>query len=172
MRDQLLSDEQWLHIQPLLPKRRSQGRPWADDRRVLEGILWVLRTGARWKDLPEQFPSPSTCWRRLGLWEEEGIWLRIWRQFLSELDQKGRLDWSECFLDGSFAPAKKGAPASARPSGAKARSGWWWSTAKVFLWESNWSRPARAKRPWRKKPCSKSPSLAGAAAALRPGPCA
>ena len=152
MRDQLLSDEKWLLIQPLLPKRRSKGRPWADDRLVLEGILWVLRTGARWKDLPDKYPSPSTCWRRLRLWEEDGTWLRIWRQFLSELDQKGCLDWSEVFLDGSFAPAKKGAPAWAKPSGAKARSGWWWSTARVFLWESNWSRPVRAKRPWRKKP--------------------
>src|ERR1700741_3888027 len=76
MRDQMLSDEQWSHIQPLLPKRRSQGRPWANDRLVLEGILWVLRTGARWKDLPDPYPSPATCWRRLRLWEEEGIWLK------------------------------------------------------------------------------------------------
>src|SRR3954463_15002226 len=133
MRDVFLSDKQWSHIEPLLPKRSSKGRPWADNRLVLEGILWILKTGARWKDLPDKYPSPSTCWRRLRLWEEDGTWLKIWRQFLSELDQQGRLDWSESFLDGSFAPAKKGAPASAKPSEAKARSGWWWSTAKVFL---------------------------------------
>jgi transposase len=145
MRDEFLSDQQWSHIEPLLPKRTSKGRPWADNRRVLEGILWILRTGARWKDLPDKYPSPSTCWRRLRLWEEDETWLKIWRQFLCELDQKARLDWSEAFLDGSFAPAKKGAPASEKLRRAKAPNGWWWSTAKVFLWESNWSRPVREK---------------------------
>jgi hypothetical protein len=112
---------------------------------VVEGILWVLKTGARWRDLPPEYPSASTCWRRLRRWEKQGVWLNIWRAFLSELDRKGKLDWSESFLDGSFAPAKKGALASAQPSGAKARSGWWWSTARVFLWEANWSAPARRK---------------------------
>jgi len=140
-----LSEEQWQRIAPLLPKNKSHGRPWADNRRVLEGILWILRSGARWRDLPQEYPSASTCWRRLRQWEQQEVWLKIWRQFLSELDQQGRLDWSESFLDGSFAPAKKGASASAKPSAAKARSGWWWSTAKVFLWEANWSRPVRAK---------------------------
>jgi transposase len=145
MQQAFLSDEQWARLEPLLPKTRSRGRPWADNRQVLEGILWVLKTGARWRDLPKEYPSPSTCWRRLRQWEEQGVWLKIWRQFLSELDQRGKLDWSEAFLDGSFVPAKKGASALAKPSGAKARSGWWWSTAKVFLWETDWSRPAREK---------------------------
>jgi hypothetical protein len=140
-----LSDEQWKKIEPLLPQSSRRGRPWADNRRVLEGILWVLKTGARWRDLPPEYPSPSTCWRRLQLWEEQDVWLDVWRQFLAELDARGRLDWSESFVDGSFAPAKKGATASAKPSAARARSGWWWSTAKVFLWESSWSRPRRRK---------------------------
>jgi transposase len=145
MQKAFLSDVQWAKLEPFLPKERSRGRPWADNRRVLEGILWVLKTGARWRDLPKEYPSASTCWRRLRQWEEQDVWLKIWRQFLSELDHQGRLDWSESFLDGSFAPAKKGATASAKPSVAKARSGWWWSTAKVFLWEVNWSRPRRGK---------------------------
>ena len=140
-----LSDEQWKKIEPLLPQSSRRGRPWADNRRVLEGILWVLKTGARWRDLPPEYPSPSTCWRRLQLWEEQEVWLDVWRQFLAELDARGRLDWSESFVDGSFAPAKKGARASAKPSAARARSGWWWSTAKVFLWESSWSRPRPRK---------------------------
>src|SRR5881628_2440843 len=63
MRDVFLSDRQWAKLGPLLPKRSSQGRPWADNRSVLEGILWILKTGARWKHLPDQYPSPSTCWR-------------------------------------------------------------------------------------------------------------
>jgi len=84
------------------------GRPPADDRKVLEGILWILRSGARWCDLPVEFPSPSTCWRRLRDWEEQEVWLEIWRTFLSELNERQQLKWSESFMDGSFAPAKKG----------------------------------------------------------------
>jgi transposase len=148
-----LTQEQWEKIEALLPKpkkSRRGGRPWADSRKVFEGILWVLRTGAPWSDLPKQYPSPSTCWRRLKLWEEQDVWLDAWRAFLAQLDAKGQLDWSEAFVDGSFAPAKKGANASDQPKGAKARSGWWWSTAKVFLWETTWTL-----RPRRKSICSK-----------------
>ena len=138
----LLTDAQWEKIWPLLPKRPPRprgGRPPKDDRKVLEGILWVLRSGARWQDLPEEFPSPSTCWRRLRDWEEQGIWLAIWRTFLGELNERQQLKWSESFMDGSFAPAKKGAPQWEKPSGARGRSGWWWSTAAEFLWESDFT---------------------------------
>lgn len=136
-----LTDEQWQRIEPLLPRLESRGRPWRDDRQVFEGVLWVLKTGARWRDLPEAYPSPSTCWRRLKLWEEHGVWLTLWRAFLAELDAQGRLNWSEAFLDGSFVSAKKGGRVSARPSGVRAQSGWWWSTARVFLWEAHLHRP-------------------------------
>ena len=88
----------------LPPKRSGPGRPRANDRDVLEGILWILRTGAPWQNLPDIYPSPSTCWRRLKQWEEQDIWLLIWRTFLSELDANGALDWQESFIDGSFAP--------------------------------------------------------------------
>jgi transposase len=66
-----------VEIRPLLPKRLKRpkgGRPPKDDRNVLEGILWSLRSGARWCDLPEEFPSPATCWRRLRDWEEQEVW--------------------------------------------------------------------------------------------------
>ena len=124
----LLTEAQWQKIAPLLPKppkQRKGGRPWIQNRRVLEGILWILRSGARWQDLPEKFPHPSTCWRRLRDWEERGVWLNIWRTFLSELNQRQQLKWSESFLDGSFASAKKGAAESEKPSGARGRSGWY-----------------------------------------------
>lgn len=150
-----LTDEQWRKIEPLLPKLKTSkrgGRPWADNRKVFEGILWILRTGAPWADLPKQYPSPSTCWRRLRAWEQQDVWLKAWRAFLAELDEKGQLDWSEAFVDGSFAPAKKGATASERPNAARERSGWWWSTAKVFLWETTWTVRRRAKSRCSKKP--------------------
>ena len=107
----LLTEAQWKNIAPLLPKppkHRKGGRPWIENRRVLEGILWILRSGARWQDLPEKYPHPSTYWRRLRDWDEQGVWLRIWRAFLSELNERQQLKWSESFLDGSFARRKKG----------------------------------------------------------------
>lgn len=155
IRERLLTDAMWEKIEPLLPplpKSKKGGRPWADNRKVLEGILWILRTGARWKDLPDEFPSPSTCWRRLSLWEDEGVWLDIWRAYLKQLDEKKQLKWAECFMDGSFAPAKKGATEWGRPKGEKAQSGWWWSTARVFLWETTWTlRPRRKSRSSKKR---------------------
>jgi hypothetical protein len=111
----------------------------------------ILRSGARWQDLPEEYPHPSTCWRRLRDWEEQGIWLKVWRAFLSELNERQQLKWSESFLDGSFAPAKKGAAESEKPSGARGRSGWWWSTAAVFLWESTFTLHPRRKSGSRKR---------------------
>ena len=149
MRKPLLTDQQWKRIAPLLPqppRRRHRGRPPKDNRAVFSAILWVLKEGARWQALPKEFGvSPTTAWRRLKHWEEQGVWLRAWRALLCELDTQERLDWEQCFIDGSFAPAKKGARALAKPSAARVRSGWWWSTARVFLWESESSKPARPK---------------------------
>ena len=121
----LITDEQWEQIKdhlPEPPERPRGGRPLADTRKTFEGILWVLKTGARWCDLPEEYPSPSTCWRRLKKWEEEGVWETVWRKLLSKLDENKKLDWSENFSDGSFAAAKKGALASGKPKKAKALS--------------------------------------------------
>ncbi|MHB8756208.1 MAG: transposase [Candidatus Acidiferrales bacterium] len=134
---------------------------------MLEGILWILRSGARWQDLPEKFPHPSTCWRRLRDWEEQGVWLNIWRTFLSELNERQQLKWSESFLDGSFAPAKKGAAESEKPSGARGRSGWWWSTAAVFLWETTFTLPPRRKSDSRRRRWRRSGLTEGCAIASR-----
>jgi transposase len=143
-----LTDEQWEKIAPLLPVPRASlwgGPKPIPNRPCFEGILWILRTGARWQDWPKTYPSPSPCWRRLRDWEEQDVWLKVWRAFLGQLDAQGQRDWSEAFADGSFAPAKTGGPVSARRKGAKARSGWWWSTAKVFLWETSWTRRPQRK---------------------------
>jgi len=164
-RQKLLTDEQWELVEPLLPEPRrrkdNRGRPWASNRGCLEGILWILQTGAAWRFLPDEYPSPSTCWRRLKQWEEEGVWLNAWRILLGALDAEGLLKWDEAFLDGSFAPAKKGAKQSVKPSVAKAQSGWYWETVKVFRWEFGWKVPLRQKlrlrTPHSKKSASQDP---------------
>jgi transposase len=120
----MITDKQWKKLEPLFPKlkrrRDRRGRPWADNRACFEGVLWVLRTGARWRDLPPQYPSGSTCWRRLQDWEEQGALEEIWHSLLSQLDRRGLLRWEETFHGRQFCSAKKGAWPWEKPSGARA----------------------------------------------------
>jgi transposase len=102
-----LTDEQWASVAPLLPRPAKTGRPRADDRRTLNGILYVLRTGCRWRDLPREYGSATTCWRRLQRWQEEGVWPRIWRATLRALEPDRRQVWAQALLEGTFAPGKK-----------------------------------------------------------------
>jgi transposase len=111
-----LTDEQWFRIQDLFPwdpPSRSGGRPRVQPRACLEGILWILRTGARWQDLPKCFPSPATCWRRLHEWTASGVFQLAWQRCLRQLDDLGQLDLEEALADGSFSRAKKGVRKSA-----------------------------------------------------------
>jgi len=132
-----LTDEQWEVLKPLIPDppRRAdgRGRPWRDPRDVLNGILWILRTGAPWHDLPERYPPYQTCHRRFQVWVEEGVLSRILEALAEDLKERGELDLSECFIDGTFVVAKKGDSALERPSGARVRSSWRWQTLLVFL---------------------------------------
>ena len=110
MVDQIaLSDAQWAKIEALLPPPASTGRPRADDRRTIEGILYVLKTGCRWKDMPRRYGAYVTAWRRLQTWAADGTWQQVWRALLAELDEAGRPDWEHCALDGSYVQAKGGA---------------------------------------------------------------
>ncbi len=133
-----LTDLQWGILDALIPEppRRDdkRGRPWRSRRSVLNGILWVLRTGAPWADLPERYPSYQTCHRRFQQWVRSGIMRGVVEDLSEELQIKGRLDVREAFIDGSFAPAKKGERRSAKPNVARVRRSWRWQIATVFPW--------------------------------------
>ena len=132
------TDEQWVLIEPRLselPTSGKGGQKPASKRACFEAVLWMARSGARWKDLPKHFPSASTVWNRLRQWEEDDSLKDAWREFLSALDQNGLLRWDECFADGTFFPAKKGGDTLAKPSVAREQSLWWWQMARVFLSE-------------------------------------
>ena len=107
-----LADEQWEVLEPLVPEpsRRAdgRGRPWRDSREVLNGILWVLRTGAPWRDLPGRYPPYQTCHRRFQRWVEEGVLASVLEALAEDLEKRGNLGLSECFIDGTFVVAKKG----------------------------------------------------------------
>jgi transposase len=131
------TNEQREVLEPPIPEpvRRAdgRGRPWRNSRDVLNGILWVLRTGAPWRDLPERYPPYQTCHRRFQRWTEEGVLDDILRALAEDLKERGGLDLSECFIDGTFVGAKKGEGRWEKPSGAKVRSSWRWQTLLVFL---------------------------------------
>lgn len=119
----LLTDEQWERIAPYLPEHPPSpkgGRPRESDRECLEGILWLVRTGARWQDIPVDLPSGSTCWRRLVEWAGEGVLEEIHAILIEELANLGQLDFEELFADATFIRAKKGGPMSAKPRLARA----------------------------------------------------
>jgi transposase len=124
-----LTDEHWAVLEPLIPEEernltRKRGRPRRDPREILNGILWVLRTGAPWKDLPERYPPYQTCQRRFQRWVRTGVMEAILRTLAEDLKARGGLDLEECFSDGTFVVAKKGAMGWERASGAKVRSAW------------------------------------------------
>ncbi len=111
--DQLF-EAMWRRVAPLIPPHRPQpkgGRPFVSDRECFHGIVYQLRNGIRWNDMPRQFPSGSTCWRRFDLWTRLGIWPRVHRIILEELRAAGVLDLTELALDATFAEARKGGTA-------------------------------------------------------------
>jgi len=105
---------------------------------VLNGILWVLRTGAPWQDMPDRYPSPATCHRRFQQWARSGVFAKILHALAVDLRDRGKLDLSECFIDASFVGAKKAGFAWALPSGARGPNSWQLRTAMVFLSPSTW----------------------------------
>jgi transposase len=114
----MLTDEQWDRIASHLPAHQPSpkgGRPRADDRACLEGILWLLRTGARWQDIPVDLPSGSTCWRRLQEWAIDEILEEVQAILIAELDELGELHLKELLADATFIRAKKGARKSEKP---------------------------------------------------------
>jgi transposase len=107
-----LTDVQWAVLEPLfappLSRPDRRGRPWADTRGVMNGVLFILRTGAPGRDLPDCYPSRSTCHRRFQQWIRQGLFRRLLNDLASVLLDWGLLNLSECYIDGTFAPAKRG----------------------------------------------------------------
>ena len=110
-----LTDEQWRAIKQLVPGRERRrtspkgGRPWIDPREVLNGVLWVLRTGAPWAQMPRDYPPYQTCHRRFQNWERQGVFDRILKGLAEHLRDIGKVDLTEVYIDGSHAGAKRGA---------------------------------------------------------------
>jgi transposase len=144
-----LTNEQWQRIAKFIPKPKAQpgksGRPPQDPRDVLNGILWILRTGAQWSELPRRYPPKSTCHRYFQQWNKSGVFIKILTALAQDLKKRGGIDISEGFIDGTFAPAKKGAMVWAKPKRAKEPRLWALRTLSVFLSPSAQAVPDRMK---------------------------
>ena len=132
-----LTNEQWNRLEPLIPSRErrkdGKGRPRKNPRDVLNGIFWVLRTGAPWKDLPQRYPPYQTCHRWFQTWVQQEVFSQILTELGEALHENGDIDIRETFIDGSFTPAKKGVILSALQSVARAPRSWQSQTLLVFL---------------------------------------
>jgi transposase len=121
-----LTDEQWDRLRRHLPAQQpATGKPNRDHRTIVEGMLWRLRTGAPWRDLPARYGPWQTVYSRFRRWQRAGVWERALAALQAEADAAGDLDWALHFLDGTTvrahqhaAGAKKGA--ATRPSAAPA----------------------------------------------------
>lgn len=116
-----LFEAMYERVAPLLPPNPPQpkgGRPFADNKRCFAGIVYQLRNAIRWNDMPEEYPSGVTCWRRFDKWTKLGLWPQLHAVILDELQAAGRLDLSELALDATFAEARKGGTVSAPQNAA------------------------------------------------------
>ena len=136
MAKELVTDELWEVVEPLLPEEPPKpkgGRPRVDDRAALTGILFVLKSGIPWEMLPQEMGCGSgmTCWRRLKEWNEAGVWERLHHELLDRLGKADEIDWHRASLDSASVPAPGGAKRPApirRIKERRARSAMLWST--------------------------------------------
>ena len=117
MRRHELTDHEWEAISELLPKRKSRGRPPTDFRQVLNGIFWLLRTGAPWRDLPRRYGPCSTVHGWFMQWCRDGTFDRIVERLQSRLEADNRIDWELFCIDSSVIRASRAAAGAGKKGG-------------------------------------------------------
>ena len=163
-----MTDAQWALLDPLIPKPKrrkdGRGRPWKERRAVLNGILYISRTGAPWADLPERFPPYQTCHRRFQQWVRSGVMRGILEALADDLRACAGFHLHEAFIDGSFAPAKRPGLGVGKTKRGKGASRVLSSCCGIYemrsiVVKSPWTKPAsrvrgRHGRIWQDKlPC-------------------
>ena len=126
----LVPDDLWEIVRPLLPPPKPRrathpGRKPLDDRKALTGLLFLLKTGLKWEDLPQEMGCGCgmTCWRRLRDGHTAGVWFRRHQELLRRLDDAGVIDWSRAAIDTSFARARGGVQGSGNNPTDRGRPG-------------------------------------------------
>lgn len=104
-----LSDAEWAVVAPLLPPPARTGRPRTDDRTVLNGIFWILGTGAPWRDLPERYGPWSSVYSRFWRWRRDGVFERVLEALQREMEDRDGVDWDLFLYDGTHVRAQRAA---------------------------------------------------------------
>jgi transposase len=159
MRRYELTDAEYELVRELLPAAGPRGgRPWRAHRQVLDGLMWVLHTGAQWRELPERYGPWKTAYGRLRRWRRDGTFDRVLARLHVRLDRAGRIDWDLFGIDGTSVRASRSAAGARRTGGSPrtspattrwvareaggARSSTWSLTVAEFPWPRR-SRPGR-----------------------------
>jgi transposase len=114
-----LSDEQWERIEPLLPAHGGRGGQWRDHRPVVNGMVWRLKTGCPWRDVPAEFGPWQTVYDRFNRWCADGTLLGLAECLLADLDGAGAVDWDLWCIDGSVVRASRAAGGARRDAAEK-----------------------------------------------------
>ena len=109
-----LSDDQWQQLQDLLPRNGARGGQWKDHRLMIDGILWALSDGGRWRNLPAEFGPWQSVYDRFRTWARSGLWDRILRHLQARKMNNGAIDWSLFCIDGSVVRAHPSAAGASR----------------------------------------------------------
>ncbi len=146
-----LTDEQWELVAPRIPRKAARtGRPPKDPRLMLNGILWILGTGAPWRDLPERFGSCKTVHRYFSQWRRSGVFAAVIEALQIKLDDRGLIDWELWCVDGANVRASRaaaGADKKVSPTTRTSRRITRWAAAEAGLDRSStWLLTARALR--------------------------
>ena len=150
-----LTDEQWALIEPILPQRTATtGRKPKDPRQMLNGIVWILHSGAPWRDLPERYGPWQTVYDYYCHWRDDGTFDRILSALQIRLDRQGRIDWDLWCIDGSSVRAARAAAGAAKKASAGIRKSppttLWAAREADGVANSIWLLTAEAC-PWRSK---------------------
>jgi transposase len=135
MRRYELSDSQWRQIEKLMPQIKATGRPPNDFRITINGILWILHTGAPWRDLPDVYGPWQSVYHWFNTWSKDGTFDRILETLQIRLDERGRIDWDLWCVDGSSIRASRAAAGGGKKGGPK--------SPRITLWAA----PAAATGP-------------------------
>lgn len=155
MRRHELMDEQWALIEEFIPKSTATtGRPARDRRTILNGIFWILHTGAPWRDLPERFPPWQTVYDYFSTWRRTGLFARIIQALQIKLDRDGRIDWDLWCIDGTnIRAARAAAGAGKKVSSVTAMNPpiTLWAAAEAGLDQSSMWLLTAKELPWSRK---------------------
>lgn len=146
-----LTNVQWEKINDLFKRPKyldNRGPKRKDNRPIFEGVLWILKTGAQWNELPKKYGAYQTVHRRYQEWIEHGVIETALRRIAEDMEARSKLSLNECFIDGTFASAKKGALGLAPRSVERVAKSWLSQTRTLFQSPSTWAVLLQAKSPW------------------------